>query len=102
MWDIAPEFGALLIFAEHRYYGESMPYGNKSYMDLKHLGYLTSRQALADYVDLIQYVKSKPEYKYSPVIVFGGSYGGMLSAWIRMKYPHVVQGLVKQYQLEIQ
>lgn len=102
MWDIAPEFGALLIFAEHRYYGESMPYNNKSYMDLNHLGYLTSRQALADYVDLIQYVKSKPEYKYSPVIVFGGSYGGMLSAWIRMKYPHVVQGLVKHYQLEIQ
>ncbi|XP_071862941.1 lysosomal Pro-X carboxypeptidase [Bombus fervidus] len=94
MWDIAPEFGALLIFAEHRYYGESMPYGNKSYMDLNHLGYLTSQQALADYVDLIQYVKSKPEYKYSPVIVFGGSYGGMLSAWIRMKYPHVVQGAI--------
>ncbi|CAK9803908.1 Lysosomal Pro-X carboxypeptidase [Anthophora quadrimaculata] len=94
MWEIAPEFGALLIFAEHRYYGESMPYGNKSYADISHLGYLTSQQALADYIDLIEYLRSKPEYKHSPVIVFGGSYGGMLSAWIRMKYPHIIQGAI--------
>ncbi|XP_078048841.1 lysosomal Pro-X carboxypeptidase [Augochlora pura] len=94
MWDIAPEFGALLIFAEHRYYGESMPYGNKSYNDTKHLGYLTSEQALADFVDLIQDIKSTMKYKNSPVIVFGGSYGGMLSAWIRIKYPHIVQGAI--------
>ncbi|CAL7948405.1 unnamed protein product [Xylocopa violacea] len=94
MWEIAPEFGALLIFAEHRYYGESMPYGNKSYADLNHLGYLTSQQALADYVHLIKHIRSKSEYKHSPVILFGGSYGGMLSAWMRIKYPHIVQGAI--------
>ncbi|XP_043257750.1 lysosomal Pro-X carboxypeptidase [Colletes gigas] len=94
MWEIAPKFGALLVFAEHRYYGESMPYGNQSYNGSHHLGYLTSQQALADYIDLIQYLRSKSENKQSPVIVFGGSYGGMLSAWIRMKYPHIVQGAI--------
>ena len=46
-----------------------------------------------DYVKLIKFIKSSnPAYKYSPVIAFGGSYGGMLAAWFRMKYPHIIQG----------
>lgn len=92
IWEIAPEFEAVVVFAEHRYYGESMPFGNKSYSDPQHLGYLTSSQALADYIELITHLKKK--YKHSPVIAFGGSYGGMLSAWIRMKYPGYVAGSV--------
>lgn len=31
VWDIAPTFKAMLIFAEHRYYGQSLPYGNASF-----------------------------------------------------------------------
>ncbi|RWS31159.1 lysosomal Pro-X carboxypeptidase-like protein, partial [Leptotrombidium deliense] len=93
MWENAPRFRAMVIFAEHRYYGQSMPYGKKAFKDLKNTGYLTAEQALADFAELIQDIKqSYKAARKSPVIVFGGSYGGMLSAWFRMKYPHLAEG----------
>ncbi|XP_018326023.1 lysosomal Pro-X carboxypeptidase [Agrilus planipennis] len=98
IWEIADTFGALIVFAEHRYYGESMPFGNKSLINNSYLGYLSSSQALADYVYLIDYLQSNKNYAdYSirnPVVAFGGSYGGMLAAWIRMKYPAFVLGAI--------
>jgi len=93
VWDIAPEFNALVIFAEHRYYGDSMPYGELSTTNLTYYGFLSAEQALADFASLIYEIKnSTPGAANSPVISFGGSYGGMLTAWFRMKYPHVVDG----------
>uniref|UniRef100_A0A2A4JVP4 Lysosomal Pro-X carboxypeptidase n=1 Tax=Heliothis virescens TaxID=7102 RepID=A0A2A4JVP4_HELVI len=93
MWEIAQEFRAKLVFAEHRYYGESMPFGNKS-LDNEHIGYLSSAQALADYAVLLNELQGntvKPRY---PVIAFGGSYGGMLAAYFRLKFPHLVSGAI--------
>ncbi|XP_045339785.1 lysosomal Pro-X carboxypeptidase isoform X1 [Leopardus geoffroyi] len=93
MWDVAEELKAMLVFAEHRYYGESLPFGNNSFKDSRYLNYLTSEQALADFAVLIKYLKRTiPGAKNQPVVAVGGSYGGMLAAWFRMKYPHMVVG----------
>lgn len=64
-------------------------------LGVKNLIYLNSQQALADLAYFIQNVNI--EYKFSnntKWIVFGGSYGGSLAAWMRIKYPHLVHGAV--------
>ena len=91
MWSLAPKLGALMIFAEHRYEGESFP--NVTGMP-NCLSHCTSAEALADYASLVTAVKADLNATESPVVAFGGSYGGMLSAWLRMKYPNIVDGAI--------
>nr|GLL24700.1 lysosomal Pro-X carboxypeptidase-like [Ipomoea trifida] len=90
----APHFNALVVFIEHRFYGKSLPFGGEkeAISSSKTLGYLSSTQALADYATLIIDLKNNLTAADSPVVVFGGSYGGMLAAWFRLKYPHVTIG----------
>ncbi|KAG7392971.1 hypothetical protein PHYPSEUDO_013459 [Phytophthora pseudosyringae] len=90
MWENAAAFSALLVFAEHRYFGQSVPFG----LDvLDHMQFLSAQQALADYAVLVETLKDELAADV-PVIGFGGSYGGMLATWLRMKYPHVVDGVI--------
>ena len=42
---------------------------------------------MMDYVELIKFIRTEYQAEDKAVIVFGGSYGGMLAAWIRMKFP---------------
>ena len=78
------------MFAEHRYEGESFP-GVVGMPNC--LSHCTSAEALADYASLVTAVKDDDfNATTSPTIAFGGSYGGMLSAWLRMKYPNIVDG----------
>ncbi|XP_063685049.1 dipeptidyl peptidase 2-like [Bolinopsis microptera] len=87
MFEIAPAFGALILFVEHRYYGESLPFGSESFSN-DGLRYLSSTQATADFAEVINhYKKSK---NITQVVSFGGSYGGMLTAWMRLRYPQLV------------
>lgn len=98
MWENAGRLSAMLVFAEHRYYGQSMPFPDIdptviSPKQAHKLRFLSSEQALADFARLIFALKNKLyDAKQSPVIALGGSYGGMLSAWLRMKYPQTIVG----------
>ena len=57
-------------------------------------------QALADYANFIEQKLFGADkdtcgaLTRRPVIAFGGSYGGMLSAWMRMKYPNTIAGAI--------
>ena len=52
MWENARAAGALLVFAEHRYYGGTLPHGPNS-SDPALIGSLTHENALADYAALV-------------------------------------------------
>ena len=45
---------------------------------------------LMDNARLIEHIKKKFDAEDSPVIVFGGSYSGMIASWMRMKFPNLV------------
>ncbi len=57
---------------------------------------LTSEQALADTAYFIKQVTNNRllGITNNPWITFGGSYPGALSAWFRIKYPHLTIGSI--------
>ena len=67
MWETAEDAGALMVFAEHRYYGESLPFGDAT---RDRMGYLTAEQALADYAALIFDLKARLNATAAPVVAF--------------------------------
>ncbi|KAL2898530.1 Lysosomal Pro-X carboxypeptidase, partial [Bienertia sinuspersici] len=90
----APLFKALVLYIEHRFYGDSIPFGNidEALADIEARGCLTSAQALMDFAEIIQTTKKNFLHKNSPIIVIGCSYSGMLAAWFRLKFPHITIG----------
>lgn len=80
--------GPAMFVLEHRYYGVSHPTPDFSTANLK---YLTTPNALED---LAHFVKSHPDLATRPWITFGGSYGGSLSYYARLKYPSLIAGAV--------
>ena len=90
MWESAEMHGAGMVFLEHRYYGQSKPQS----FSMESLEFLTTEQAMADYARVILQIKSDLQDEFLPVICFGGSYGGMLAAYFRAKYPQITSGAI--------
>ncbi|RYG51870.1 hypothetical protein EON67_02475, partial [archaeon] len=94
--ELAYEHGALVVVVEHRFYGESQPFGN---LASENLVYLNSRQALEDLAQISLWLQAQintnaslPADTFNQWFVIGGSYPGALSAWYRTKYPHLSVG----------
>eukprot|EP00959_Pyramimonas_sp_CCMP1952_P452813 9467208-Pyramimonas_sp.AAC.1 len=54
--ELAKDLGALLVSIEHRYYGESLPFGNPFGLQTPQLNFLNTSQALADAAALIDHI----------------------------------------------
>ncbi len=71
LWNLAKKYSALVVFAEHRYFGESIP-------DIEGMAncmaYLSSEEALVDYAMLASTIRSDWGADDSAIIAFGGSY----------------------------
>ena len=89
---LAPRAGALLLALEHRFYGASFPAPDVSTASLR---LLSSRQALYDVAAFLTYAADR--FGFTPdtrVVAFGGSYPGILAAWARLRFPHLVHAAV--------
>ncbi len=83
-----------LLLSAVRYYGQSAPFGSNSFSGTN-LAYLSIEEALADYAQVIKTLPTiSPQLANAPVVAIGGSYGGVLSAWLRLKYPWAVVGAI--------
>lgn len=92
---LAKKFGAAVVSLEHRYYGKSSPFKTHT---TKNLRFLSSKQALFDLAAFRQYYQDSINTRLNrssvdnPWFVFGISYPGALSAWFRLKFPHLTCG----------
>lgn len=101
--ELVKEWGAVGVSLEHRYYGQSMPFADTS---TPSLAFLSTQQALADLAQFRDFYqglfcashsarlaaggpKSGRACGSNKWLVIGGSYAGAMSAWLRLKYPHL-------------
>ncbi|KDO26778.1 hypothetical protein SPRG_20580 [Saprolegnia parasitica CBS 223.65] len=92
MNDLAKKHKAMVVAVEHRYYGDSIPNGDRSKAAMQK--YLSSDAALADLATFHAFFTEKHNLQGAAWIAWGYSYAGMLSSWFKLKYPSLVAGAV--------
>ena len=88
--DFGTKLNSLIVFAEHRLWRVHTTTERRPKLP----GLCTSQQALADHAMLALEVKRNFKIPQAKVVAFGGSYGGMLASWARIKYPNVFAGAI--------
>jgi pimeloyl-ACP methyl ester carboxylesterase len=84
----AKTLGAHLVYLEHRYYGQSLPFADLS---AEHLAYLTLNNEIEDLATFQKWI-SNTEGFHGKWISVGGSYSGTVSALYRQAHPELVVG----------
>ena len=86
---LANKWHGLVVFAEHRYFGQSMPVSEEDAFKQPAVKYLTAENAMMDYVELVKHIRVTYNARRKAFIAIGGGYSGNLAAWSRMKYPNI-------------
>lgn len=100
LFDLTAIFNAGVVFAEHRYYDADATYSplsDQPQNTMAQRAYLSTPQVLADYAQLLPYAFTtnfgvQPGDAQPQVIAIAGSYGAVLAAWMRLKYPNIISG----------
>eukprot|EP01105_Mastigella_eilhardi_P003450 TRINITY_DN143_c0_g3_i1.p1 TRINITY_DN143_c0_g3~~TRINITY_DN143_c0_g3_i1.p1 ORF type:complete len:491 (-),score=126.91 TRINITY_DN143_c0_g3_i1:938-2389(-) len=94
-FELAQQVGAFILYAEHRFYGDTLPFGAEDSYTRDNIQKLTIEQAMADFVSVIAHVKAQFSLPDDiPVIAWGGSYAGELVTYMRVAYPAVIHASV--------
>jgi hypothetical protein len=85
----------VIVTLEHRYYGASVPVDS---LTTENLRWLSSKQAIYDLARFVVAFKKDWEKKTNAtntkIFTIGCSYSGALSAWFRLKFPHITVGAI--------
>jgi pimeloyl-ACP methyl ester carboxylesterase len=84
----AKALGARLVFLEHRYYGESLPFAD---LTTEHLRFLTLDNEIEDLAAFQKWISAANRWTGKWISV-GGSYSGTISAIYRLRHPELVVG----------
>ncbi|KAK7906123.1 hypothetical protein LTR67_000849 [Exophiala xenobiotica] len=92
----AKETNGIAVTLEHRYFGESAPFGaSDPTKQVEEYAYLTLDNVMADGVAFMDHIKQNiTGAQDSKVIVLSGSYGGFLSTMYRQNHPEAIYGAI--------
>lgn len=86
MVEVARKHGAKVLYLEHRFFGQSKPFGKEAFLiSPDRVGLLSMEQSMADYVAIIEQYRGN-----GPVLTFGGSLSGTMAVMMRVQYPTLI------------